>query len=85
MGRGRGRAPRRLGWTSEDSADEGGDGVASRADVGDSDGLLGESGGLLAASGGTSSARRRDSFTAGLEVTCRAERDVKTFGQERLF
>lgn len=78
MGRGRDRPARRLDRTAEDSADEGGDGVASRADVGDSDGPVGEIGGLLVASGGTSSARRRASFTGGLEVTYRAEREVKT-------
>lgn len=77
MGRGRGRAPRRLGRSAEDSVDEGGDGVASGGDVGDSDGQVGESGGLLAASGGTSFARRRASFTGGLEVTYRAQAEVK--------
>lgn len=85
MGRGRGRTPRRLARTTEDSVDEGGDGVASSGDsvassgdVGDSDGLVGVSGGLLVASGGTSSVRRRASSTGGLEVTYRAEEEVKT-------
>lgn len=80
MGRGRGRAPRRLCRTAEDSADEGGDGVASRGDVADADGLVGDIEGLLASRGGTSFVWRGASFTRGQEVTYRAGRESKTIG-----